>query len=226
MYDGTGHVSTLALTQALSIYKSNDRETPEMIVQAFKFGTFSKIPEFIDFRARLSQSLQKTVTKSILAVNQVFYTCQTWEQVSGVLASFVDSEILSITSEAALVKLFDNRDVKVIPEWTGSKTSLAEKIRSSPFPYAPAATAERLTLLRALKAWDSNKLENLVEIATYSSQPSGSLETTLKAASHGTRVLTMLLQGEALDMAHFNSFLESLQCKPRICYILFSTMSH
>lgn len=195
-----------------------------MIVQAFKFGTFSKIPEFIDFRARLSQSLQKTVTKSLLATNQVFYTCQTWEQVSGVLGSFVDAEMNSISSEAVLGTLFDNRDIKVLPEWTGSKTSLAEKIRSLPFPYSPAVTSGRLTLLRALKAWDSNILESLKELDPPSSD-GGSLESSLKVTRHGTRILATLLQGEALDVSTLNEFLESMHCKNQLKIIFHDTIS-
>jgi N-terminal acetyltransferase B complex non-catalytic subunit len=34
-----------------------------MIVQAFKFGTFSKIPEFIDFKNQLANSVQRAVTQ-------------------------------------------------------------------------------------------------------------------------------------------------------------------
>lgn len=33
-----------------------------MIIQAFKFGTYSKIPEFIDFKRQLQLSVQKAVT--------------------------------------------------------------------------------------------------------------------------------------------------------------------
>ena len=33
-----------------------------MIIQAFKFGTFSKIPEFIDFKSQLVNSVQNAIT--------------------------------------------------------------------------------------------------------------------------------------------------------------------
>lgn len=33
-----------------------------MILQAFKFGTFSKIPEFIDFKRNLQFSIQRATT--------------------------------------------------------------------------------------------------------------------------------------------------------------------
>lgn len=33
-----------------------------MIIQAFKFGTFSKIPEFVDFKHQLLFSIQKAIT--------------------------------------------------------------------------------------------------------------------------------------------------------------------
>jgi hypothetical protein len=33
-----------------------------MIIQAFKFGTFSKIPEFTSFQRKLNNSIQKAIT--------------------------------------------------------------------------------------------------------------------------------------------------------------------
>jgi N-terminal acetyltransferase B complex non-catalytic subunit len=50
------------LRTVLNIYGRNQAETPEMILQAFKFGTFSKIPEFLDFKRQLDHSVQRAVT--------------------------------------------------------------------------------------------------------------------------------------------------------------------
>ena len=50
------------LNTTLSIYDRNEIETPEMILQAFKFGTYSKISEFIDFKRRLHLSVQRAIT--------------------------------------------------------------------------------------------------------------------------------------------------------------------
>jgi N-terminal acetyltransferase B complex non-catalytic subunit len=57
------------LKHVLTIYAKNQSDTPEMILQAFKFGSFSKIPEFIDFKKRLDYSIQRAV-----AHRQIFRT--------------------------------------------------------------------------------------------------------------------------------------------------------
>ncbi|KAI9298682.1 hypothetical protein K502DRAFT_345784 [Neoconidiobolus thromboides FSU 785] len=51
-----GHSST-------SIYFRNRVETSEMLVQAFKHGTYSKVQEFLRFQNRLENSLQKNINE-------------------------------------------------------------------------------------------------------------------------------------------------------------------
>ncbi|OZJ06807.1 hypothetical protein BZG36_00101 [Bifiguratus adelaidae] len=50
------------LGENLQIYRSNEVESPEMLVKAYQYGTFSKVEEFMDFRRRLDNSLQHTIT--------------------------------------------------------------------------------------------------------------------------------------------------------------------
>ncbi|RHZ56831.1 hypothetical protein Glove_396g53 [Diversispora epigaea] len=51
--------ATQACYDSLPIYRSNEIETPEMIISAYKFATFSKIQDFIEFQNELENSLQK-----------------------------------------------------------------------------------------------------------------------------------------------------------------------
>jgi N-terminal acetyltransferase B complex non-catalytic subunit len=55
----------------LVIYERNLSETPEMILQAFKFGTFSKIPEFLNFKKQLDHSVQRAVTNRQIFRNHI-----------------------------------------------------------------------------------------------------------------------------------------------------------
>ncbi|KAG7247009.1 hypothetical protein CRUP_034322, partial [Coryphaenoides rupestris] len=41
----------------LRFFHSNQKDTSEYIIQAYKYGAFEKIPEFIALRSRLNQSL-------------------------------------------------------------------------------------------------------------------------------------------------------------------------
>uniref|UniRef100_A0A8C5PD91 N-alpha-acetyltransferase 25, NatB auxiliary subunit n=1 Tax=Leptobrachium leishanense TaxID=445787 RepID=A0A8C5PD91_9ANUR len=46
-----------AYNAALRFFHSNQKDTSEYIIQAYKYGAFEKIPEFINFRNRLNNSL-------------------------------------------------------------------------------------------------------------------------------------------------------------------------
>jgi len=76
--------STQACYDTLPIYRSNELETPEMIVQAFKFTTFSKIQEFVALRKELENSLQKALVDremmvfvQIFEIIEILFLCQT-----------------------------------------------------------------------------------------------------------------------------------------------------
>ncbi|KAJ3096101.1 N-alpha-acetyltransferase 25, NatB auxiliary subunit, partial [Phlyctochytrium planicorne] len=51
------------LLMAMTIYQSNNTETPDMIVKAYNFGTYSKIPEFLEFQDNLQFSLQRALMR-------------------------------------------------------------------------------------------------------------------------------------------------------------------
>lgn len=59
------------LKEAGLIYDRNLIETPDMVVQAFKYGTYSKIPEFVAFGHQINKSIQKIVFH--LQSNRILY---------------------------------------------------------------------------------------------------------------------------------------------------------
>ncbi|CAO3589381.1 unnamed protein product [Absidia cylindrospora] len=98
--------------ESMMIYKSNDVETPDMQIQAYKFGTFSKIQEFIEFRSRLDNSLQHAITRVELlridALNSSFqakYAVQHFQELDVPMLKLDDAYIASRS---------DNRDFKVM----------------------------------------------------------------------------------------------------------------
>ncbi|CAO3630245.1 unnamed protein product [Cunninghamella blakesleeana] len=98
--------------ESLSIYRSNEVETPDMQVQAYKFGTFSKIQEFNEFRSRLDTSLQHCITRTELdrinTLNSTFqakYGVQHFQELNTSYYKLDDPFIKSLS---------DNRDFKVM----------------------------------------------------------------------------------------------------------------
>ncbi|KAJ3012361.1 N-alpha-acetyltransferase 25, NatB auxiliary subunit [Thoreauomyces humboldtii] len=123
-----------ALVKALTIYGSNDRETPEMIVQAFKFGTYSKIPEFAKFRSRLTNSLQLAVTQRQLYRVEILRRFPALDNLGHYL-EIIDDNILQ-HSDDYIEHLSDNRDVTLLASWARNDkvNQVATQVSGSAFP--------------------------------------------------------------------------------------------
>ncbi|TPX33748.1 fumarylacetoacetase [Synchytrium microbalum] len=127
--EGTSNVALRSLLRSLTIYSNNERETPEMIVQAFKFGTFSKIPEFINFRDRLRNSIQRAICHRQIVRIEVL---RRWNVDKASLANYfatVDAEWM--TDDAVATSYSDNRDITIMADWNanGKTASIASRIR-------------------------------------------------------------------------------------------------
>lgn len=46
-----------------SLYHNNDRETPGLIIEAFKYGSYSQVPEFVDLHQQLKYSIQRKISE-------------------------------------------------------------------------------------------------------------------------------------------------------------------
>ncbi|KAI9492083.1 N-acetyltransferase B complex non catalytic subunit-domain-containing protein [Zychaea mexicana] len=99
------------LLESLMIYKSNQVETPEMVVKAYQYGTFSKIQEFIEFRSRLDSSLQQAITN--VELTRIESSASSF-QVKYAVQYFQDLDVSKIKCDDAFVQeQSDNRDFKV-----------------------------------------------------------------------------------------------------------------
>ncbi|KAI7864096.1 N-acetyltransferase B complex non catalytic subunit-domain-containing protein [Spinellus fusiger] len=153
------------LFEALSIYKSNDVETPEMLVRAYQFGTFSKIQEFIEFRRRLDTSLQHAIINvEIARIDSFNATFQT----KYAIQFFQDLDVSKIKFDDAFIESrSDNRDFKVFMNCNSKEKPTAQEI------FKPAASTNKIWLqmfsyiLNVLSAAcdtkESKDLQNMVE---------------------------------------------------------------
>ncbi|KAH8549871.1 N-acetyltransferase B complex non catalytic subunit-domain-containing protein [Umbelopsis sp. PMI_123] len=151
------------LSMACSIYKANEIETPEMIVKAYQYATFSKIQEFIEFRSRLDQSIQHTVFNIDLA------------RVEALQASFAAKYGVQFFAELdpsvyphddeRISKLSDNRDYGVMTDCTpDDQTSIEELSRPSKRTNPNWVKIQSLILRTMHNICDSNCQD--LEIAT------------------------------------------------------------
>ncbi|CAG8765236.1 10177_t:CDS:10, partial [Cetraspora pellucida] len=123
--------STQACYDTLPIYRSNELETPEMIVQAFKYMTYSKIQEFVALRKELENSLQKALIYREMIRLEISIASKTNKQIIEYLQ---DLEVSDLSYEDGFcTNLRDNRDFISMPNYNpDSKPTMEEITRVSP----------------------------------------------------------------------------------------------
>ncbi|KAJ3317961.1 N-alpha-acetyltransferase 25, NatB auxiliary subunit [Boothiomyces sp. JEL0866] len=134
-YFGNLERASYTFNNSLNIYFRNEIETPEMILQAFKFGTFSKIPEFIEFKNRLTSSVQRAITnRQILRIE--YLTPSNWVQMEDRIQN-TNIEDLSPDGTCPYLNLddlFDNRDTSLVARYTAGDTTYLQDIKGEIFP--------------------------------------------------------------------------------------------
>ncbi|KAF9983748.1 N-alpha-acetyltransferase 25, NatB auxiliary subunit [Mortierella antarctica] len=117
-----------ALTQLYSaheIYHSNEAETPEMILQAYKYCTFSKMQEFIEFQSRLENSLQKMIADR----EMIRLEFMKEDSASRAIAWLQELEITNLKYDDEFCKSrIDNRDTSVMLNWNPKDSPSVERL--------------------------------------------------------------------------------------------------
>ncbi|KAI9208961.1 N-acetyltransferase B complex non catalytic subunit-domain-containing protein [Polychytrium aggregatum] len=127
---GTYSQAMPALLRGATIYTSNERETPEMIVKAYQFGTFSKIPEFLKFQDRLANSLQRRIFKlQTLRVELIRRSLDCEE-----LASVLEEVTGELPTTEEIARLSDNRDKTLMSNWSNLQGSISSHLADEPVP--------------------------------------------------------------------------------------------
>jgi len=134
----TEGMDSLSITQiplqiynlGLSIYKSNHIETPDVITQAYKNETYSKIIEILDFYNRLNNSIQQVLYHQQIIRIEILQAFNSIDKVNNYL-TLINDKYIDITDDY-LGKCTDNRDYKVFANWKKEDTNLEMKIRCRP----------------------------------------------------------------------------------------------
>ncbi|KAJ3308763.1 N-alpha-acetyltransferase 25, NatB auxiliary subunit [Boothiomyces sp. JEL0838] len=134
-YFGNLDRASYTFNNALNIYFRNEIETPEMILQAFKFGTFSKIPEFINFQNRLTSSVQRAITnRQILRIE--YLSPSNWLQMEDRIQN-TNIEDLSPDGTCPYLnidELYDNRDTSLVARYTAGDSTFLQDLKGEKFP--------------------------------------------------------------------------------------------
>ncbi|KAI8350533.1 N-acetyltransferase B complex non catalytic subunit-domain-containing protein [Mortierella sp. GBAus27b] len=120
------------LYAAHDIYHSSTAETPEMILQAYKYSTFSKVQEFIEFQSRLENSLQKMIADREMIRLEFLRE----DSVSRALTWLQELDVSNLKLKRQFIESrIDNRDTTVMLNWNPQGTPSVEMLtRPAPQP--------------------------------------------------------------------------------------------
>ncbi|KAF4082175.1 hypothetical protein AMELA_G00148540 [Ameiurus melas] len=111
---------------SLRFFHSNQKDTSEYIIQAYKYGAFEKIPEFIAFRNRLNNSLHFAQVRTERMLLDLFQEAD----ISSTLEESLKS--MSLCPEEDDIpwdNIRDNRDLTVFVRWSPKDRELTEEDR-------------------------------------------------------------------------------------------------
>ncbi|KAE8635295.1 hypothetical protein XENTR_v10002573 [Xenopus tropicalis] len=115
-----------ACNAALRFFHSNQKDTSEYIIQAYKYGAFEKIPEFIAFRNRLNNSLHFAQVRTERMLLDLLLEAD----VSSSLEESIKSMSLSPEEDDIPWKdLRDNRDLTALFNWDPKDRDISEDHR-------------------------------------------------------------------------------------------------
>ncbi|XP_005457964.1 N-alpha-acetyltransferase 25, NatB auxiliary subunit [Oreochromis niloticus] len=111
---------------SLRFFHSNQKDTSEYIIQAYKYGAFEKIPEFIALRNRLNQSLHFAQVRTERMLLDLFLEAD-------IVLSLEESvKAMSLSAEEDDIpwdSMRDNRDLTVFTCWDPKDRQLTDEHR-------------------------------------------------------------------------------------------------
>ncbi|XP_061658118.1 N-alpha-acetyltransferase 25, NatB auxiliary subunit [Syngnathoides biaculeatus] len=111
---------------SLRFFHSNQKDTSEYIIQAYKYGAFEKIPEFIALRNRLNQSLHFAQVRTERMLLDLFLEAD-------IVLSLEESvKAMCLSAEEDDIpwdNMRDNRDLTVFTCWDPNERKLSEEHR-------------------------------------------------------------------------------------------------
>jgi N-terminal acetyltransferase B complex non-catalytic subunit len=123
-------IALMHFRDSMVIYDRNEIETPDMLIKAFQYGTFSKIPEFVEFRDKVRHSLQRSVSQRQMIRIELLRKFSSLDEMVDYL-SYLDVTDLQ---SAGLTPTFDNRDKSLLCKYTEGGIDLVSSIRGMAFP--------------------------------------------------------------------------------------------
>ncbi|XP_014770080.1 N-alpha-acetyltransferase 25, NatB auxiliary subunit [Octopus bimaculoides] len=182
----------------LRFFSVNHKEITEYLIPSYKYGTFIKIHEFVQFRERLQNSLQyASAIEESLLLDLVLETCNHNSTEMMLTNMAIDPDVDRTKGEKDLQ---DNRDFTLLSNWDPPDGQTLKELQEKSFMEE--------------KAWlklHSYLLRTLIAAIYLGRQPDSSATTTQNGTSavskrpmvHVLRDLKQLFQQHVIDCKHY-----------------------
>ncbi|XP_048370358.1 N-alpha-acetyltransferase 25, NatB auxiliary subunit isoform X1 [Sphaerodactylus townsendi] len=182
---------------ALRFFHSNQKDTSEYIIQAYKYGAFEKIPEFIAFRNRLNSSLHFAQVR----IERMLLDLLLEANISVSLEESIKSMSLSPEEDDIPWKdLRDNRDLTVLFSWDPKDRSISEEHRK--------LSLEEETIWLQIRSLTLRLISGLPALGHSAPHPKNSEKTTENGVSSKIDTVRDLLQQLDAAVKSGKQFLE------------------
>uniref|UniRef100_A0A2K5CCI3 N-alpha-acetyltransferase 25, NatB auxiliary subunit n=1 Tax=Aotus nancymaae TaxID=37293 RepID=A0A2K5CCI3_AOTNA len=167
---------------ALRFFHSNQKDTSEYIIQAYKYGAFEKIPEFIAFRNRLNNSLHFAQVRTERMLLDLLLEAN----ISTSLAESIKSmNLRPEEDDIPWEDLRDNRDLNVFFSWDPKDRDVSEEHKK--------LSLEEETLWLRIRSLTLRLISGLPSL-NHPVEPKNSGKTAENGVSSRIDILRLLLQ--------------------------------
>uniref|UniRef100_A0A4W3J8N9 N-alpha-acetyltransferase 25, NatB auxiliary subunit n=1 Tax=Callorhinchus milii TaxID=7868 RepID=A0A4W3J8N9_CALMI len=179
-----GHLAAAsqACNFTLRFFHSNQKDTSEYIIQAYKYGAFEKIPEFIAFRNRLNNSLHFAQVRIERMLLDLFFEANT---TNGLEESIKSMGLCPEDDDIPWDELRDNRDLTVHFSWDPSEREMSEEERQ-------ISMKEEMTWLRIRSL--TLRLVGTLATGSHGAETKNSKKTAENGVASRTDTLQLLIQ--------------------------------
>lgn len=105
--------ASLALDTSIKFYTTNYKDSADHLTSAYKYGNFTKIPEFVDLREHLENSIQFTT----ITIDKMLLELSCCDSSKSLFSFLANMHIKPSEDRIKWNQLQDNRDLKVIRGW-------------------------------------------------------------------------------------------------------------
>ncbi|XP_057381969.1 N-alpha-acetyltransferase 25, NatB auxiliary subunit isoform X3 [Balaenoptera acutorostrata] len=181
---------------ALRFFHSNQKDTSEYIIQAYKYGAFEKIPEFIAFRNRLNNSLHFAQVR----IERMLLDLLLEANVSTSLAESIKSmNLRPEEDDIPWEALRDNRDLNVFFSWDPKDRDVSEEHKK--------LSLEEETMWLRIRSLTLRLISGLPSL-NHSVGPENSEKTTENGVSSRIDIFRLLLQQLEVALETGKRFIE------------------